>query len=155
MIMGPFTPPPESLRREAWYNTSMALGCGGEKDGLETIKCAQTKTIKEIQKSMPPLTGFPRFMETVGWFGPYRDNRLFFADYHELAKSGKFIKKPLLIGSNHNESAAFVILGGSSVGSSEDVELNNGFRCGVAEAAKARVLHSVLGSDEWCPVRRC
>jgi cholinesterase len=93
MITGPFTPPPEALRREAWYNTSKALGCGGEEKDFETVLCAQKKTVEEIKAAMPSLVGYPKYMETVGWFGPYRDEKLFFRDYHTLAKQGNFARK--------------------------------------------------------------
>jgi hypothetical protein len=51
------------------------------------------------------------------------------------------IVKPTIIGSNHNESTMFVNnFGGTS---EQGVLLNNGFRCGTAEGAKARYLGKV------------
>jgi carboxylesterase type B len=49
--------------------------------------------------------------------------------------------KPLLTGSNQNESTIFTRMGGS--GPEVEVALNNGFRCGTAEGAKARFLNKI------------
>jgi cholinesterase len=47
-----------------------------------------------------------------------------------------------LIGSNQNESFVFSNIP-PKASPEQDIQLNNGFRCGTAEAAKARALHDV------------
>jgi carboxylesterase type B len=91
MMSGPFAPLPIEERHKAWYATTEKLGCGGQSAGPEaTLKCAQTKSTKEIQDAMPQATGFKA---TVGYFGPTVDERTLFSDVYARAKAGKFIQK--------------------------------------------------------------
>ncbi|KAF2404350.1 alpha/beta-hydrolase [Trichodelitschia bisporula] len=142
MMSGPFAPTTTAAREDAWFKTSEKLGCGGKSAGKTAVACVQKKTLAELQAAMPVPTSL---MEAVvGYFGPTIDDKIIFSDFPARAKAGKFVQKPLLIGSNHNESTMFSTLGGpGSFDAAVDVALNNGFRCGTAWTAAARALHKV------------
>lgn len=90
MMTGPYKPEPNDVRAWAWYQTTTALGCGGEDAGEATLACAQGKTQDEIQQAMPIRTGFSSLS---GWFGPTYDNRTLFNDVYARAAAGKFIRR--------------------------------------------------------------
>ncbi|KAF1807813.1 alpha/beta-hydrolase [Eremomyces bilateralis CBS 781.70] len=141
MMTGPFSLTRPGDSNDGWYKLSASLGCGGAEAGERTIACAQTKSMKEIQAAIPIPSGTGVSMIT-GMFGPMVDNQTIFSDYYERAKAGNFIQRPMLVGSNHNESLLFTTLG-NITDPKAATSLENGFNCGAAEAAKARSLLDV------------
>jgi cholinesterase len=120
------TPRPKQTIGKNWYELSKTLRCGGVDAGASTIACVQTKPMKAVQDAMPlmPTGSVPGGISGLrGGFGPVVDNHTVFGDVAARAKSGNFIKKPMLIGANQNEG--------------------NGMICSSADAAKARKLHNV------------
>lgn len=77
------------LRTKSWYTLTEKLGCGGSDRGPETVKCAQMKTVKEIQAAMPVDTGSANVFR--GGFGPVPDDKVLPNDYYARARAGKLI----------------------------------------------------------------
>ena len=76
----------------------------------------QSKDIKtlynasqEAEESLIPTLPYPGnfYCSITGLYGPTIDNKTVFSNYSDLAKAGKFIQKPVLTGSNIDETCLF------------------------------------------------
>jgi len=89
----------------AWYNVTNTLGCGNYfSDPLSVVSCMRSKDWQVIQNAIVKGTGFAG---VTGMFGPTIDEIVVFSDYPVRAITGKIIRKPLMIGNNHNEPGLF------------------------------------------------
>jgi cholinesterase len=74
-----------------WYTLSKTLGCGGEEAGAATVKCVQSKSMKDVLSAMPSqggaVAGIP------GGFGPLPDEQTVFSDIYAKAKRGELSRK--------------------------------------------------------------
>lgn len=94
--------PPNNVSSGAalWSNASSILGCENSSfNAEEVLRCMRTKDFTEISKA---ISGLGHFVPTV-------DEQIVFSDYPERSLTGKFIKKPLLIGHNDYEAGILKI----------------------------------------------
>ncbi|TAQ90369.1 hypothetical protein B7494_g1320 [Chlorociboria aeruginascens] len=90
-----------------WYNVSSTLDCGGESsDASSVLSCMRQKNYTDILKAIPLASGVNA---EIGAFGPTVDDTVVFANYTAQSEQGKFIQKPMLIGSNNYEASLFII----------------------------------------------
>ena len=93
---------------------------------------------------------------SMGEFEPITDDKVVFSDYKARSTTGKFIKRPMLVGNNANELSLFaVILNQQSLLKSPMLTTANSvFACPSSSAAKARSDNKVkvwryLYAGEW------
>jgi len=140
-----FTNPPPTNNSAAFYNASIALGCGGSGVGsAAALNCVRTKSTAEllnVTRVTDPLAA------VLGNFGPTSDNQVVFSNYRARAEAGQFIRKPYLTGNNDYEAGLFKILaaaGGINVTELEWQVMNLAtFTCPSGDAAAARARYGV------------
>ena len=123
----------------AWYNLSSALGCGGEEYGAATVDCARNKTVDAIWNATYSFGSSNELLSPT--FVPWIDNKTVFSNVVARANNGQFIRKPLLIGTNYNESILFseiADVAGAPLSNATMLALNNNFRCGARDEALAK-----------------
>ena len=141
---------------DAWFNVSQQLGCGGPEAAASTLSCMQDKTVDDIQNALPPGVN-PVFV-------PQADGKTAFSDVDARGSSGQFAQKvslpfqssreetadaspkPLLIGSNNNESALFEMIGflsGESLSPDYPTTMERQFRCAARGSAQFRTDHGI------------
>jgi carboxylesterase type B len=126
----------------------MKLGCGGPEVPLpEQVECMRTRDFHDIETA---IQASDPLKAVLGSFGPTVDYHVVFNDYSIRGATGRFIRKPLLIGSNFNEAGLFKIFalaGGNNVSESQWAIFNQAlFECPTAKAAGYRVQNRV---DVW------
>jgi carboxylesterase type B len=89
---------PAEKRSNAWYRMTKALGCGGPEAGESSLKCAQKKTVSEIQRASGAGMGASSGADgyAVGPnipFKPIADGKTAFSDIVERTKNGLFARK--------------------------------------------------------------
>jgi cholinesterase len=134
-----FSPPPKN-NSVAWFNASVALGCGDESVGaeasLECVRKAPLDRILNVTTVSDPLKS------VLGNFGPTSDGEVVFSDYDNRARRGDFIQKPYLVGNNDYEAGLFWLFAIAAGRTFSDLEwcLFNAdiFTCPVAKAAAFR-----------------
>lgn len=128
--------PPDNTN--AWYSLTQTLGCGDSSTGvLVTLACMRKKSITEILTASAASAPF----------GPTADSKTVFADYASLGASGKFIKKPMLLGNNDYEAGIIKVIFGA-MGKTQTLLqwaiLNlQTFTCPVRNAANYRAANDV------------
>ncbi|OBT56470.1 hypothetical protein VE04_02953 [Pseudogymnoascus sp. 24MN13] len=142
---------PDSLpKAERDWNSVTCDICrmGTETDFGKVIACMRNKTTAEITAAIP-ITTNPYGSKS---FFPNNDGKTVFSDYYELARTGKFIKVPLLIGNTDDETAYHRIMAdvfAPSYGYGQtnyDNERRNYFTCPASERAR----HTAdLGVPTW------
>jgi cholinesterase len=91
--------PPDNT--QAWYTLTQALGCGDASTGvLVTLHCMRSKSMSDILSASAATAPF----------GPTADGRTVFPDYVSRGMSGRFIKKPMLLGNNDYEAGIIKVL---------------------------------------------
>ncbi|KAF2664087.1 alpha/beta-hydrolase [Microthyrium microscopicum] len=120
---------------KAWADMAQKLSCATV--GQASVDCVRTKPWLDVLNAMrggPGLSNGP-----MSPFTPTADNEVVFSDYAARAKSGAFIKVPLLIGNNDNESGGGA-LAFTGKGSDPDTlaKQNAGFSCPPGRAAADR-----------------
>lgn len=127
----------------AWFNASIALGCGDASVGLPaSVACVRTKPYQAVlnaTKVSNPLQA------VLGNFGPTVDGTVVFSDYDTRALAGNFIKRPYFTGNANYEAGLFKILAtGQGISDSDwcifDLAI---FTCPAAKAAGYRALHGL------------
>jgi cholinesterase len=142
-----YNPPPDN-NLPAWWNATEKLGCGGPQTPLqEQVACMRAQDFRAIEAAIlipDPLKA------VLGVFAPTVDHHVVFNDYTARSLEGRFIQKPLLIGSNFNEAGLFKIFawaGGDNVTEQQWALFNQAlFECPIATAANYRVQNGV---DVW------
>jgi cholinesterase len=138
-----FSDPAPSNNSAAWYNASLALGCGGPGTDLEeSVSCVRTKpyqAILNVTKVADPLAA------VLGNFGPTVDGKVVFSDYDKRGAKGDFIQRPYLVGNNNYEAGLFKILGVQRNISAQEWCLFDAavFTCPAAQAAAYRAKQQV------------
>jgi cholinesterase len=139
-----FEPPPKN-NSEAWFNASIALGCGdssvGAQASLNCMRNVPTANLISVTTVADPLKA------VLGNFGPTSDDKIVFSNYDDLAKRGEFIQKPYLVGNNDYEAGLFWLFAVAAQRNFTDTEwcLFNAdvFTCPVAKAAAFRQQNGV------------
>jgi cholinesterase len=85
----------------SWYNLTEKLGCGGPEAGDETIACMRGKKFTDILTAMKGDTSASMPGGANG-FGPVVDNKTIFNDFTARLKTGKFIKRVIIITYTHS-----------------------------------------------------
>ena len=128
--------PPDNAK--AWYSLSASLGCGDAATGvIATVACMRGKSMAQILASS----------KTIAPFVPTADGKTVFTNYDALGKSGKFIKKPMLVGNSDYEAGSIKVIFGS-MGKTQSLLqwaiLNlKTFTCPVGIAAQYRASNNV------------
>ncbi|KAF1815958.1 alpha/beta-hydrolase [Eremomyces bilateralis CBS 781.70] len=127
--------------RDAWYEASAKIGCGGASVGNKTVACMQRKTTQQILDATRPNGTVPALGSTP--FTPVADGDIVFSDYEARRNRGDFIQAPVLIGNNDNEGGIFIVIA-NAAGSPVNVNatlaiVNQQFTCGSKAAVNGRV----------------
>ncbi|KAF1986159.1 alpha/beta-hydrolase [Aulographum hederae CBS 113979] len=130
---------PAAKTTDQWYDAARKLGCTGT--GPPTVECMRSKDVYTVQQAMPQGAGPGAANAINPPFRPTVDGKTVFGDIFARAKGGQFAKRPMLIGSNYNESTLFVNMLG--LNKSAAVQLDEQFRCTAADSAKARLMAKV------------
>lgn len=128
-----------SVSAALWANATALLGCGNSTTGAErTLQCMRKKPVSEIMEAIGHVSTL---------FTPFVDNKIVFPDYSARSRSGKFVKKPLLIGHNDYEAVLFDLIqrlkGIVLPQYVWDTMNTNGFFCPVAARAAINTQHGV------------
>ena len=99
-VFGTAAYPPATQAATSWYKLSGKLGCGDAGAGSDTVvSCMRSKKWQDIHAAIASSSG----SDTAG-FAPTVDETVVFSDYPLRATTGKFAKKPLMIGNTDNEA---------------------------------------------------
>ncbi|KAF1991746.1 alpha/beta-hydrolase [Aulographum hederae CBS 113979] len=130
----------------AWFKASSKLGCGdiSTTTPSDSLTCIRTKSANQILNA----TKASNALESVaGGFSPTADDITVFRDYQPLAAAGKFIRRPVLLGSTDKEAMVFstmtLSLGFSLPAPFWDLITQAAFNCPTAQAADARAKNGV------------
>jgi cholinesterase len=72
----------------AWFTASAKVGCGGKEAGAKTIACMRTKPYEQILNAITVDLINPLAIS----FGPTPDNKIVFADWSNMSRTGDFHK---------------------------------------------------------------
>ena len=89
-----------------YNNVLNSTNCTGERDTLQCLRSRPAKVLKAA-------------FQGVNYF-PVIDGKIITGSSSVLLKKGEFVKRPLLIGTNTNEGAAFSVASGRGVNNSAD-----------------------------------
>ncbi|CAD6577325.1 MAG: hypothetical protein ASARMPRED_008220 [Alectoria sarmentosa] len=133
-----FSSPAPADNTNTWYGLTQTLGCGGVSAGVvATLACMRGKSMAEILAASA----------TAAPFGPTADGKTVYSDYTTPGTSGKFIKKPMLLGNNDYEAGIIKVLFGSMGRTQSLLQwaiLNlQTFTCPVSNAAQYRTSNNV------------
>ena len=137
-VVNSFFSPASADNTAAWYGITQQLGCGSSVDGVQsTVACMRGKSMNDL---LAVSASAPQF-------GPTADGTLVLADYTEAGNSGRFIKKPILLGNNDYEAGSIKVIFGN-MGKTLSLEqwalLNlQTFTCPVGSAAQYRAINNV------------
>jgi cholinesterase len=106
--------PPVSFDQTRWWSLSDQLGCGNKTtDGPNSIDCMRAIPAKAILKGMERL-GPAGPLSALMMFQPVKDEKVVFSDVDSRGASGRFIRKPILVGNTANEGGLITgLLGGT------------------------------------------
>lgn len=134
-----------------WYTASTALGCGNltTSTAEEVLTCMRSPSItwQDLERVANTKTGLAA---TLGTFGPTVDEKTVFSDYQGLARQGKILRTPTVVGSCNYEAGLFILIaagaGQTFPKATWDAIENVVFTCPASQVASAR---SSLGVPTW------
>ncbi|KAF2666680.1 alpha/beta-hydrolase [Microthyrium microscopicum] len=126
-------------RPKSWFELSSRLGCGGEEKGKQTVDCMRGKSLQDVMAGVGTNGKTRRDISRA--FTPVVDGKRYFADYDKRSAEGKFIQKPMLTGSNDNESGLqsyVAALSGTIYDEAQKKSVTLGYTCGAKVVADRR-----------------
>jgi carboxylesterase type B len=143
-----FLPNTPDYAQTLWYNVSQNLGCGGRsEDATQVLSCVRSKDTSVLLAAAAKVPALPTLALAQATFHPTVDNVTVFADYQQLAASGKFAKIPLLAGNNDQEDGWYRISGWAAKLNLTNAQwglfTERAFTCPVAMSTKYRVQYGV------------